>query len=236
MTNLEMCFKFIPDFLCKGPYQYAGCNKQHWPSSFNHNSSCGMMLKQQMCGWCGQCLAKGAQASILRSGAGPQREAERSKRLLEAKERQRELRQDEMRQMWTQTGCYILDSPQTTLGPKPLQKTLALHSSLHSTYFQTNLGPEHFPDFLTQWHTLSLLFLHFTIWHTLLTYVSHYPVITDYLQDPLPYPYDTFARRATHNTLPGDLINLTIATDISAHFRHPLGVRARYLSYILCHR
>jgi hypothetical protein len=85
-------------------------------------------------------------------------------------------------------------------------------------------------------HTLSLLFLHLLYDIRSLTYISHYPVITDYLHYPLPYPYDTFTWKATQNTYHGDFIYPSIATDISAHFGHLLRVRARYLSNISCHR
>jgi hypothetical protein len=55
-------------------------------------------------------------------------------------------------------------------------------------------------------HTLSPLLLHLLYDIHSLTYIFHYPVITDYLCYPLPYPYNTFTWRATQNTHHGDFI------------------------------
>ena len=62
---------------------------------------------------------------------------------------------------------------------------------------------------------LSLLLSYLQYDTHLFTYISHYPIITDNLHYPLPYPYDTVTWRATHNTLLGDLIYLSITTNIS---------------------
>ena len=132
--------------------------------------------------------------------------------------------------------CYIPDLPRTILGPKPLSET---YSHLKTHYIPRVLG--HTSDPNTSWtssctHTLSLLFSYLQYDIPSFTYILHYPVITDYLRYPLPIPNGTFTWKATHNTLHGDLISPSIATDISAHFGHLLQVRARYLSYILCRR
>ena len=131
-----------------------------------------------------------------------------------------------------------------------------LHPGLASDYTRTRTSSETYSHLKTHYiprvlghpsdlntsrtssctHTLSLLFSYLQYDIPSFTYILRYPVITDYLRYPLPIPYGTFTWRATHNTLHGDLISASIATDISAHFGHLLRVRARYLSYILCRR
>jgi hypothetical protein len=130
--------------------------------------------------------------------------------------------------------CYIPDSPQTTLGPEPLLKPICTSRHVMFQAYSDTPWTRTLSGHLV--HTLSLLLSHLLYDTHSLTYIFRYPVITDYLHYPLPYPYDTFTWKATQNTYHGDFIYTSIATDISAHFGHLLRVQARYLSNISCHR